>query len=119
MRLAVAAALDRKAEEAKVLHLGELSDVSDYFFLCSGGNQRQVQAIAEHIEDVLRRAGIRPLHIEGFRNARWVLMDYGGDLVIHVFHRDARSFYDLERLWRDVPTVEWKLAETTAGDPPR
>lgn len=105
IHIAVAAALDRKAEDAKVLHLGTRSDVSDYFFLCSGTNERQVQAIADHVEESLRRAGVKPLHVEGFRNARWVLMDYGGDLVIHVFHRAARDFYDLERLWGDAPDV--------------
>ncbi len=105
IRVAVGAALDRKAEDLKVLHLESVSDFTDYFLIASGTSQRQVQAIADAILKQLRAAGVRPLHVEGYNHARWVLLDYGGDLVIHVFLEDNRQFYGLERLWADAPEV--------------
>jgi ribosome-associated protein len=123
IRLAVAAALDRKAEDLQVLDLARISDVTDYFVLCSASNERQVQAIAEGIQDVLRRAQVRPLSVEGRTHARWILLDYGGDMVIHVFHRQERSFYDLDRLWSDAPNLTEKVigsvpaSETTRDVP--
>ena len=105
VRLAAAAALDKKAEELRIFDLSEVSDFTDLFLICSGGNERQVQAIADNVQDSLRRAKVRPLHVEGYNHGRWVLIDYGGDLVVHVFHREARGFYDLERLWSDAPEL--------------
>ncbi len=105
IRVAIGAALDRKAEDLKVLHLASVSDFADYFLLTSGTSQRQVQAIADAIVRELRAAGVRPLHVEGYNHAHWVLLDYGGDLVIHVFLEDNRQFYGLERLWADAPEV--------------
>ena len=103
IRLAVAAALDRKAEDLKVFHLAAVSDFTDHFLIMSGTNERQVQALADGIYERLREAGVRPLHMEGYKNARWVLLDYGGDMVIHVFLDATREFYALERLWSDAP----------------
>ena len=103
MRLAVAAAQDRKAEALQVLNLAAISDFTELFLICSGANERQVQAIADAIVDALRQRGVRPLHVEGLRHGRWVLLDYGGDMVIHVFHDATRRFYALERLWSDAP----------------
>lgn len=103
MRLAVAAALDRKADALQVLNLSAVSDFTELFLICSGSNERQVQAIADAIVDKLRRAGVRPLHVEGLQHGRWVLLDYGGDMVIHVFLDATREFYALERLWSDAP----------------
>jgi len=105
MRLAVHAALDRKAEDLKVLQLGKLSGFTDYFLICTGRNERQVQAIIDAIDEALRKVGARPLHSEGYNHARWVLLDYGGEMVIHVFHEETRRFYGLERLWADAPDV--------------
>ncbi len=104
LRIAIAAALDRKAVDLKALYLGAVSDFTDHFLICSGQNERQVQAIADAIEEKLRQAGARPLHIEGYTPARWVLMDYGS-LVVHVFQDEIRQFYSLERLWADAPDV--------------
>ena len=121
MRVAVQAALDLKAVDVKVLELAEVSDFTDLFLICSGTNERQVQAIADNVENELRKQKVRPLHIEGHRRARWVLMDYGGDMVIHIFHREAREFYDLERLWSDAPVVTERFAdpaELAASDSP-
>jgi ribosome-associated protein len=104
VRTAVAAAEDRKAADLKVLHLGDVSGFTDYFLICSGTNERQVQAIADAVEERLRAERVRPLHVEGYNRAQWVLLDYG-DLVVHVFQEQPRSFYALERLWSDAPDV--------------
>lgn len=104
VREAVAAAENRKAADLKVLHLGEVSDFTDYFLICSGTNERQVQAIADSVEERLREERVRPLHVEGYSRGQWVLLDYG-DVVIHVFQDETRGFYALERLWADAPDV--------------
>ena len=104
VREAVAAAEDRKAIDLKVLHLARISDFTDYFLICSGTSERQVQAIANSIEERLRDEGARPLHIEGYNRGQWVLLDYG-DLVVHIFDGQTRGFYALERLWADAPDV--------------
>jgi len=104
VRTAVAAAEDRKAQDLKVLHLGDVSGFTDYFLICSGTNERQVQAIADAVEERLRAERVRPLHVEGYNPGQWVLLDYG-DLVVHVFQEQPMSFYALERLWSDAPDV--------------
>ena len=102
VREAVSAADDRKAIDLKVLQLEKISDFTDYFILCSGTSERQVQAIADAIEERLRAEKVRPLHVEGYNRGHWVLLDYG-DLVVHIFQEDTRRFYSLERLWGDAP----------------
>ncbi|HEX6862757.1 MAG TPA: ribosome silencing factor [Thermoanaerobaculia bacterium] len=104
VREAVAAADDRKAVDLKVLHLQKVSDFTDYFLICSGTSERQVQAIADAVQEKLRAARVRPLHVEGFNRGQWVLIDYG-DLVVHIFQEEPRRFYALERLWGDAPEV--------------
>lgn len=111
VRDAVAAAEGRQAIEIKVLGLGEVSDFTDYFVLCSGASDRQVQAIADAVEEKLRAGGVRPLHVEGLRGGRWVLMDYGA-FVVHVFQDEVRRFYGLERLWSDAPEVTSEFLPT-------
>lgn len=101
LQIAARAASDKKATEIVALDLREIASFTDYFLICSGGNQRQVQAIADAIEDALRKEGRRPLHTEGYSAAEWILLDYG-DFVVHVFSTPSRKFYDLERLWRDA-----------------
>ena len=90
VREAVAAADDRKAVDLKVLHLGEVSDFTDYFLICSGTNERQVQAIADAVEERLREERVRPLHVEGYNRGQWVLLDYG-DFVVHVFQDETAA----------------------------
>lgn len=102
VRGAVAAALERKAQDLRVLHLGPVSDFTDYFLICSGTSERQVQAISDSILEALKASGVRPLHVEGQQGGSWVLLDYG-DLVAHVFQPELREFYGLERLWSDAP----------------
>ncbi len=99
------AALDRKAYDLAVLETGRISSIADYFVICNGRSDTQVQAIAEGIEAHLARQGVRPLSIEGLPRAQWVLMDYG-DVVIHIFYVPVRQFYDLDRLWARAPRVE-------------
>lgn len=104
VREAVAAAEDRKALDLRVLQLSKVSDFTDYFILCSGTSERQVQAISDSVEERLREEGVRPLHVEGYNRGQWVLLDYG-DLVVHVFDGQTRGFYALDRLWADAPDV--------------
>jgi ribosome-associated protein len=84
-----------------VLDLRDITSFADHFVLCSGANTRQVQAIADEIQAVLKKQGEYPNSVEGYENAEWVLVDYG-DYLIHIFSEKARTYYDLERLWRDA-----------------
>ncbi len=102
VREVVAAMLDKKAIDVRVLYLGAISDFTDYFVIASGSSERQVQAIADGVEERLRELGLRPLSAEGQTRGQWVLLDYGAFLV-HVFTEERRAFYRLERLWSDAP----------------
>ena len=116
VRLAVTAALDKKATDLDVLAVGELTSIADYFVLCSAGNERQTQAVADNILDRLKQEmGVKPLLVEGTTPGRWVLLDFG-DFVVHIFTEDVRRFYGLERLWGDAPNV---TAEYTGEAEPR
>lgn len=103
-REVVAAAEDVKANGLRVLELSEISSLADYFLVCSGNSERQVQAIADAVLQRLRAERIRPHHVEGYSAGRWVLLDFG-DFVVHVFDEETRSFYALEKLWADAPDV--------------
>jgi ribosome-associated protein len=98
LRLALRAAFTKKAEQVILLDLRKGSAFTDYFAICTGQSTRQVKAIADAIEDVLRKEGIKPVHIEGYGRAEWVLID-GFDFIVHVFTPATREFYSLERLW--------------------
>jgi len=101
----VRAAESKKATDIRVLDLRPVTTFADTFVICSGTNSRQIQAIADEIEKQLKQElGERPNSVEGYQNSEWVLLDYG-DFVIHVFSEKARSFYDLERLWRDAHEI--------------
>jgi ribosome-associated protein len=103
---AIRACLEKKAEEITILELEQGSGAfTDYFVVCSGTNPRQVQAIADEVELRLKKAGMWPHQIEGYKQAEWVLMDYF-DFVVHVFSEKARKFYDLERLWKSARRME-------------
>lgn len=103
---AVRAAESKQARDILVLDVREASSFSDYFVLCSGANSRQIQAIADEVEFQLKELGEYPASVEGFKNAAWVLIDYG-DYVVHIFSESARSYYDLERLWRNAKPVKF------------
>ena len=105
--------LARKAVGVVVLDVHDLTSLADYFIICSGKSNRQVSAIADHVQRELKNAGIRPLSVEGAREGHWVLLDYGY-VVIHVFYEPVRQFYDLEGLWADAPRVK---IESRTGTP--
>ena len=98
-------ALDKKAENVRILDIGKLSGFADYFMICSALNERQVQAISDSICSVLKKTGVRNLSMEGYQEARWVLIDFG-DVVVHVFLDAIRDYYDLETLWSEAPRVQ-------------
>ena len=102
--LAVQAAANKKAEVMKILDLREISSFTDYFVICSGHSDRQVQAIADSIVIQLKEDGFMPISVEGYREGRWVVVDFG-DVVIHVFHDAIRDYYDIEQLWHDARKV--------------
>jgi ribosome-associated protein len=102
--LSVQAAANKKAENMKILDLKELSSFTDYFVVCSGNSDRQVQAIADSIVIQLKEDGFTPISMEGYREGRWVLVDYG-DVVIHVFLDALRDYYSIEELWHDAKKV--------------
>src|SRR5438552_17802985 len=103
---AIGACMEKKAEEIAILELEKDSGAfTDYFVVCSGTNPRQVQAISDEVEERLERAGLRPTHVEGYKQVEWVLLDYV-DFVVHVFSEKSRKYYDLERLWKSAKKLE-------------
>jgi ribosome-associated protein len=103
--LCLKAAIEKKAQAPVLLELKGISSFTDYFLLCSGKSDRQVQAIAQAIEETLKKRGIRPLGQEGTRGGKWILMDFE-DVVVHIFLEPVRKFYDLEGLWMDAPRID-------------
>lgn len=115
--LAVRACHDKKAENIAVLQLDEqASGFTDYFIVCSGSNPRQVQAIADDVDQKLSAVGVEPKHMEGYDQADWILVDYV-DFVVHIFSESARKFYDLERLWKSAKRLELSDLEKPARRP--
>jgi ribosome-associated protein len=108
---AARAAADKKAQDIVLLRLSAITSFTDYFLICSGNSARQVQAIADEVQAQLKKQGVRPLNVEGYNSAEWVLIDYG-PLVVHIFSENARRFYDLERLWRDAEKVKVESGES-------
>jgi ribosome-associated protein len=102
--MALTAAAEKKALNVVVLDLREIASFTDYFVLASGANERQVQAISDEVVETLKKAGTPVMRTEGYKTAEWILLDYG-DFVVHIFNEKARSFYDLERLWRESKRV--------------
>jgi len=103
-QLSADAADNKKALDILILDLRSLTYITDYFIICSASNSSQVGAIADGITEALAKAGVHPSHIEGEAQASWVLMDYG-DIVVHIFNQETRSYYSLEKLWGDAPRV--------------
>ena len=111
-RLAVEGALSKKAFDIKVMDMRTVSGFADYFVICSGDSDTQIKAIAESVQDKIRQeAQEKPWHVEGMEHRQWVLLDYV-DTVVHVFDRERRAYYNLERLWADAPTQEIDDAAT-------
>ena len=108
-REVVVAVEERKGADLRILYLAEITSLADYFLICTGNSERQVQAIAEGIQERLKAGHVRPSHIEGYKPGRWILLDYG-DFVVHVFDRETRAYYGLDKLWADAPDVTQEFA---------
>ena len=105
VQLAIRCASDKQAFNMVALDLRKIASFTEFFIIATGANQRQVQAIADEINEQLKKQlKVRPVRIEGYSGAEWVLLDYG-DFVVHIFNKESREFYDLERLWRDAGRV--------------
>lgn len=102
---AVEALEDKKGEDIKVIDISEISILADYFIIASGNNRNQVQALCDNVEEDLGKMGITQKQCEGYDNGNWILVDYK-DIVIHIFDKENRLFYDLERIWRDGKLIE-------------
>lgn len=105
LKIAVKATDDKRAEDILALNMKGISLIADYFLICHGNSDKQVQAIAREIREKAEENGYTVKRMEGFDEARWILIDLG-DVVAHVFHREERSYYNLERLWGDAPKVD-------------
>ncbi|HEX3110087.1 MAG TPA: ribosome silencing factor [Thermoanaerobaculia bacterium] len=119
VRLAVAAALDKKAFDLNVLAVAELTSIADFFILASASNERQAAAIADAVQESLRdKMKVKPLLVEGATPGRWILLDYG-DFIFHIFTEDTRRFYGLERLWGDAPNMTAEFTGEERAEAPR
>lgn len=107
VQLAIDALADKKGEDIRVIDIQEVSVLADYFLIASGSNTNQVQAMTDNVEEALGKAGYTCRQIEGYRSGNWILMDYG-DIIVHVFCKEDRLFYDLERIWRDGKIMDAK-----------
>jgi ribosome-associated protein len=95
---------DKKAKDIKLLDIHELSTISDYFIIATGNSTTQVQAMSDELDEKMDLAGYKLHHKEGFRNGRWILLDFG-NIIVHLFHDEERKFYNLERLWVDAKSI--------------
>lgn len=109
-KLAIEALEDKKAEDIRVIDISQVSVLADYFIIAGGGNQNQIQALCDNVEEKLGRAGFPVRQIEGYETANWVLLDFG-DVIVHIFDKENRLLYDLERIWRDGKAVDLKELE--------
>lgn len=103
-KLALHAMEEKKAEDIKIIDIHEVSTIADYFLIASGNNRSHIQTICDEVEETLGRAGYPKKQSEGYDTANWILMDYG-DIIVHIFDKQNRLFYDLERIWRDGKEV--------------
>ena len=104
-KLAIQALEDKKAEDIRVIDISEVSVVADYFLIASGNNRSQIQAMADNVQETLGRAGFEMRQVEGYGTANWILLDYG-DIIVHIFDKENRLFYNLERIWRDGKAID-------------
>lgn len=104
VKLAYEALDSKKGEDIKIIEIGEITSIADYFIIANGTNPSQVDALVSAVDETLARAGYEPKRVEGIRSAGWILMDYG-DIVVHVFSKEDRLFYNLERIWKDGKDV--------------
>ena len=105
VKIAVAALDDKKGEDIRIIDISDVTVIADYFIIATGSNINQVQALVDNVQEALFKAGHETSKIEGYHTGAWVLLDYN-DIIIHVFSKEDRLFYDLERIWRDGKTVD-------------
>ena len=105
--LAVEALEDKKAEDITIIDISEVSVLADYFIIADGNNKNQVQAMVDNVQEELFKAGYEMKQMEGYREGNWILLDFG-DIIIHIFDKENRLFYDLERIWRDGKIIDIK-----------
>ncbi|MBQ2275762.1 MAG: ribosome silencing factor [Lachnospiraceae bacterium] len=106
-KIAYAALEEKKAEDIKVLDISEVSVLADYFIIANGTNKNQVQALVDNVQEQLHKAGYESKQVEGYQTGNWILLDYG-DVIIHIFSKEDRLFYDLERIWRDGKEITFE-----------
>ena len=111
---AARAAADKQATDVVILDVHELIVITDYFVICSASTKRQVKTVIEEIERAIRELGEKPIRREGEEDGGWWLLDYF-DFVVHVFGDEERAYYDLERLWRDAPRLEWQEPQAASS----
>lgn len=111
VKTAYAALSDKKGEDISIIDIRNVSVMADFFIIANGSNSNQVQAMVDNVEEELGKNGFVCRQVEGYQSANWILMDYG-DIIVHVFDRDNRLFYDLERIWRDGKTIAAEDLET-------
>lgn len=104
-KLAIEALEDKKAEDIRIIDISEISVVADYFIIAGGSNRSQIQALADNVQEVLFKAGFEMKQVEGYNTANWILMDFN-DVIIHIFDKENRLFYNLERIWRDGKMID-------------
>lgn len=104
-KMVIDALEDKKAEDIKVIDISEVSVIADYFIIAGGSNRSQIQALCSNVEEKLGRAGSPVKQVEGYDTANWILMDFG-DVIVHIFDKENRLLYDLERIWRDGKPVD-------------
>lgn len=106
-KIAYAALEEKKAEDIKVLDISQVSVLADYFIIANGTNKNQVQALVDNVQEQLHKAGYESKQVEGYQTGNWILLDYG-DVIIHIFSKEDRLFYDLERIWRDGKEITFE-----------
>ncbi len=104
-KLAISALEDKKAEDIRIIDISEVTVVADYFIIATGNNRSQMQALSDNVQDALLRAGYEMKQVEGYQTANWILMDFG-DVIVHIFDKENRLFYNLERIWRDGKQID-------------
>lgn len=110
VKIAIDALEDKKAEEIHIIDISEISTLADYFIIANGTNRSQIQALADNVEEALGKAGLPLKQTEGYDAANWILMDYR-DIIVHIFDKENRLFYDLDRIWRDGKLIDKKDLE--------
>ena len=115
--IAVKALDGKKGKEIKLIRIDKITTLAEYFVICTGTSNTQINALCDEVEKQLTEAGEEPLHREGYRGGTWVLLDYG-DFVIHVMHQESREYYRLERLWKDCPSIDLQLEHAEGEQEP-